>query len=80
MPKCKRSRSADPALAGIPTGKWNCRLAVHNVQGHGPGKGIIMRDFLDTIIMEEDPFLDETPEEVVMYTLDGTLDGAGHDE
>lgn len=39
-----------------------------------------MRDILDTIIMEEDPFLDETPEEVVMYNLNGTLDGAGHDE
>ena len=39
-----------------------------------------MRAILDTIIMEEDPFLEETPEEVVMYTLDGTLDGAGRDE
>ena len=39
-----------------------------------------MRDFLDTISIEEDPFLDETPEEVMMYNLDGTLDGAGRDE
>ena len=39
-----------------------------------------MRDILDTIIMEEDPFLEETPEEVVMYNLDGTLDGAGLEE
>ena len=39
-----------------------------------------MRDFLDTIIMEEDPFLEETPEEVVLYNLDGTPDGAGREE
>ena len=30
--------------------------------------------------MEEDPFLEETPEEVVMYNLDGTPDRAGLEE
>ena len=39
-----------------------------------------MRAILDTIIMEEDPFLEETPEEVVMYNLNGTPDRAGREE
>lgn len=36
-----------------------------------------MREFLDTISLEEDPFLEETPEEVTLYHLDGTPDEAG---
>lgn len=39
-----------------------------------------MRDFLNTISIEEDPLLEETPEEVVLYNLDGTPDGAGCEE
>ncbi len=29
---------------------------------------------MDTIIMEEDPFVGETPEEVKLFHLDGTPD------
>lgn len=32
--------------------------------------------FLDTITMEEDPYLDEKPEEIQAFHLDGTPDEA----